>query len=170
MRETTIPQQLDPATAKVLRQLNGSAFSLHLLMKLPAAFFMGVRINNCNLERCEVTVPFWWGSQNPFKSIYFAAQCSAAELSTGALAMAGLAGKGKFSMLIVESSSKYLKKASSKTTFVCEDGARIREAIDEAQQTGKGVTVQARSVGYISSGDIVSDMTFTWSFLYRATK
>ena len=70
-------------------------------------------------------------------------------------------------MLIVESTARYLKKAASKATFVCEDGPLIRSAIDEAALTGKGVSVQARSVGYLSSGEVVSEMAFTWSFLHK---
>ncbi len=160
----------DPEKVKVLRQLNGSGFNLHLLSKLPSAFFMGVRIKQCDTERCEVTVPFWWGSQNPFKSVYFAAQNSAAELSTGALALAGIAGNGPYSMLIVESTAKYIKKAKSRITFVCEDGALIQQAVIDAARSGNGSKFVATSRGYLDNGDMVSEMTFTWSFLKRTQR
>ena len=167
MQQTSSISVPDPEKAKLLTRLNGPGFNLHLLSKLPSAFFMGVRIKHCDTRRCEVTVPFWWGSQNPFKSVYFAAQNSAAELSTGALALTGIAGNGKYSMLIIESTAKYFKKAKSKITFICEDGELIQQAISDADESGEGTTFKATSRGYLSHGDLASEMTFTWSFLKR---
>ena len=52
--------------------LNPFLQRIFLLIKLPAAFFMGVRIRSIRDDSAEVTVPYAWRSQNPFKSIYFA--------------------------------------------------------------------------------------------------
>ncbi len=134
------------------------------------AFFLGVRVKSCTLLRSEVVLPFWWLSQNPFRSIYFAAQCSAAELSTGTLATVAIAGHGNISMLVSKVEAEYNKKATSKTTFVCEDGQLIMDAVQAAIDTGEGQVVTAVSTGVQMSGEVVSVTKFTWSFRVRGAK
>jgi hypothetical protein len=58
-----------------------------LLFKLPAAYFCGVRVTSLDELKCDVSVKHRWINQNPFRSMYFAVQAMAAELSTGALVM-----------------------------------------------------------------------------------
>ena len=58
-----------------------------LFFKLPSAFWSGVRVKSISKEQCIVTVKHRWFNQNPFKSLYFAVQAMAAELTTGALVM-----------------------------------------------------------------------------------
>jgi Domain of unknown function (DUF4442) len=161
----------DPNSAKViktLKQLNGGGITAWLFWKLPMAFFLGVRVKSCTPFRSEVTLPFWWMSQNPFKSIYFAAQCSAAELSTGLLSTVAITEHGNISMLISKVEAEYTKKATSKTTFVCEDGQLILNAVQAAITTNEGQTVTATSVGTQQSGEVVSITRFTWSFRVRS--
>ena len=64
-----------------------SKLNAFLLFKLPSAFFCGVRTKEINESNCVVSVKHRWINQNPFKSMYFAVQAMAAELSTGALVM-----------------------------------------------------------------------------------
>jgi hypothetical protein len=160
----------DPDSAKVkrtLKQLNSGRLALWMFWKLPMAFFLGVRVKVCSPFRTEVTLPFWWMSQNPFKSIYFAAQCSAAELSTGLLAIIAIAEHGNISMLVSKLEAEYTKKANLKTTYVCEDGQLILDAVQAAINTNEGQTVTVTSVGTQQSGEIVSVTRFTWSFRVR---
>lgn len=141
---------------------------LFLLAKLPSAFFMGIRIQEIGIEQAKVTVPYRWSSQNPFKSIYFAAQAAAAEMSTGVLAMQALQGRGKISMLVIDIKGTYGKKAVSKATFTCRDGAKLAKAIQETIATGESRTVKMESIGTQvgKNGEIeeVSRFEFTWSF------
>ncbi|MGB3545398.1 MAG: hypothetical protein WBA17_00375, partial [Saprospiraceae bacterium] len=48
------------------------------LRKLPTLFWWGVRVKSATEDRAEVTIPYTWRTQNPFKSVYFAAQAGAA--------------------------------------------------------------------------------------------
>src|SRR5215207_2876501 len=112
---------------------NPFKFRLFLLTKLPAAFIAGVRIVSCNEEACSVSVPFKWLTQNPFRSTYFACLSMAAEMSTGALAMANVyKRKPSTPMLITSVDSKYHKKAVGKTIFICKEGQAIKQTINEA--------------------------------------
>src|SRR6188472_2634821 len=83
-------------------------FRMFLLSKLPSAYFSGVRVKSLDENKCEVSVPFKWFSQNPFRSTYFACLSMAAEMSTGALAMANIYQRTPpVSMLITNVESSY---------------------------------------------------------------
>lgn len=140
-------------------------FRIFLFLKLPSAYFAGVRIKNIDENRCEVTVPFKWFSQNPFRSTYFACLSMAAEMSTGALAMAHLfKTKPPVSMLVIKTEGEYFKKAADKSTFVCEEGGLIKQMIEESIATGEARTVRVKSVGKNKAGEVVAEFYITWSF------
>ncbi len=88
----------------------------------------------------------------------------AAELSTGLLCLIAIENKPSMSMLITGTEAKFIKKADSLTTFSCNEGGKLREAIELAINTGEGQKVTVASTGVDSSGDVVSLFTFTWSF------
>ncbi|TAL48209.1 MAG: DUF4442 domain-containing protein [Chitinophagaceae bacterium] len=140
-------------------------FRLFLFFKLPAAFFSGVRVRDFNEQKCIVSVPFKWLTQNPFRSTYFASLSMAAEMSTGALGLANIyKRKPPVSMLVVKTEAEYFKKAADKTTFTCEDGALIKQMIEESVATGEARTVTAKSVGRNFAGEVVAEFKITWSF------
>ena len=121
-------------TTKFLQLINNRfKFNLFLFSKLPSAFFCGVRVQQADENKCVVSVPFKWLSQNPFKSTYFACLSMAAEMSTGVLGLAHIYKKNPaVSMLVVNINGNFLKKAVGKTTFTCEDGLLIRQTIEDA--------------------------------------
>jgi hypothetical protein len=115
------------------------------------------------------TVPFRWISQNPFKSIYFACQAMAAELSTGILAMAHLYGRNpRVSMLVVHLEADFIKKGTGLVSFTCEDGAGFLSAIEETVRTGEPVVFTSRSIGRNGRGEEVSSFRITWSFKVKS--
>lgn len=146
-------------------------FRMFLLSKLPSAYFSGVRVKSIDENKCEVTVPFKWFSKNPFRSTYFACLSMAAEMSTGALALAHLYKRHPaVSMLVVKTEGEYFKKAVDTTTFVCEDGSGIKNAIEEAIATGEGKTIRAKSIGRNKAGELVAEFYITWSFKAKKSK
>ena len=161
---------MNPHTASFIKTLKHPLkFRLFLFSKLPSAFFAGVRIREVDDKRCLVTVPYKWFSQNPFRSTYFACLSMAAEMSTGALAMAHLYKRNPaVSMLVVKVESEYFKKATGRTNFVCEDGEAMLNTIEESVATGEGKIFKARSVGKNKEGEIVADFFITWSFKARS--
>jgi hypothetical protein len=146
-------------------------FRFFLFSKLPSAWFSGVRVKSIEENKCEVTVPFKWFSQNPFRSTYFACLSMAAEMSTGALALGYVYKRTpSVSMLVVKIDGEYFKKAADKTTFTCEDGALIKQMIEETVATGDARTVTAKSIGRNKSGEIVAEFKITWSFKAKQVK
>jgi hypothetical protein len=140
-------------------------FRLFLLSKLPAAYFSGVRVREVDEHKCSVTIPFKWLTQNPFHSTYFASLSMAAEMSTGTLALAQIYKRQPpVSMLVVKVESHYFKKAADRTTFTCEDGLLIKQAVEDSIASGEGKTVTAKSVGRNKAGEIVAEFFVTWSF------
>lgn len=144
---------------------NPFKFRLFLLTQLPSAFFSGVRIKSISAEKCVVTAPFTWFSKNPFRSTYFACLSMAAEMSTGALALASIYKRHPaVSMLVVEMSGTFHKKATGISSFICRDGLAIRDAIEEAISAGQSNTITVQSTGTNESGEVVAVFNFTWSF------
>jgi hypothetical protein len=140
-------------------------YRLFLLKKLPAAYFSGLKIPEVSQERCVVTVPFKWFTQNPFRSTYFACLSMAAEMSTGVLAMAQVFGrKPAVSMLVVSVEGKFFKKAVGITRFVCEEGRSVQTAVQDAIDTGAGQTICLSSKGFNLQGELVAEFIVTWSF------
>jgi hypothetical protein len=137
---------------------------LFLLWKLPAAWFMGIGVRHCDGLRAEVALPYGWRAQNPFRSTYFAAQCAAAELSTGLLALAHLQGLPPMSMLVTHIEAEFLKKADQTLLFRCTDGAALEAAIRQALQSGEAVVFRAASVGTLPDGAEAARVWVNWSF------
>jgi Domain of unknown function (DUF4442) len=156
---------LSEAQKKHLSTINNPLkMGFFLFYKLPSAWFMGVRLKKADAERCEVTLPYQWRSQNPFKSIYFAAQAAAAELSTGALGLLALEGRGKVSMLVSHIEMEFTKKATTLTTFTCEQGAEMFETVERAIQTKEPQSITMVSRGVQATGELVSITKVTWTF------
>ncbi|MFN0013268.1 MAG: DUF4442 domain-containing protein [Saprospiraceae bacterium] len=149
----------------VLEQIN-SHWRMRIFMwwKLPAAAFMGLSISACSAEQAVVRLPYRWRSQNPFRSTYFAAQCAAAEMSTGLLALVALDGQVPVSMLIVGIEAEFLKKASETLLFSCTSGHEIAHAIQQAVDSNEPQTLRVLSIGTLPNGTEAARAWVTWSF------
>ena len=137
---------------------------LYLLFKLPGAWFMRVQMYRCDGKTAVVKLPYSWRSQNPFRSIYFAAQCAAGEFSTGILALYAMHGEAPVSMLVTNVSSEYYKKAAQTVYFTCEEGEEVQKAVQHTLATGEPVTLKMTSTGRFADGTEVSKVFITWSF------
>ncbi len=162
-----------PKTAAFIKKfMNAFNQWLFLLMKLPAALFMGVRVTTLNTEKSVVTVPYTWRSQNPFKSTYFAAQAAAAEMSTGIICSLAIHDRGKISMLITEMRAEYIKKVNKRSTFTCSMGPEVFALVQKAIDTGEGQSITLESIGTMPDEKgqpvIVSKFYFTWSIKVKS--
>jgi hypothetical protein len=134
-----------------------------MLFKLPAAWLSGVRLSLINDSRCEVKVKFKWINQNPYRSMFWAVQGMAAELTTGMLLTNSIQNsKANISMLLVSNKSSFYKKAVGKITFICEEGENAKKLINSTIQN---ITSKAwfKVKGFDETGDLVSEFDFEWS-------
>ena len=145
-------------------KLNPSKINAFLLFKLPSAYFTGVRVRSISENICITTVKHRWINQNPFKSMFWAVQGMAAELSTGAMVLAKIKESNKnISMLVANNKATFSKKARGRIFFSCSDGALINEAIQKTISTGEGQTIWMKSEGKDTFGDVVSTFEFEWT-------
>jgi hypothetical protein len=144
-------------------------FKLFMLLKLPSAFFCGVRVKSIDINSATVTVPFKWLSQNPFKSTYFACLAMAAEMSTGLLSMIHTyESTPSVSMLVTGLQATYHKKATGLTLFTCNDGEQIANIIKKAITTKEPQNFTATAIGIDESGQAIATFLITWSFKAKA--
>ena len=124
-----------------------------------------------NEHQAVISVKYKWFNQNPFRSMYFAIQSMAAEMSTGLLGFGHVYQRQPaVSMLVVGLEAKFIKKAVDTICFTCKDGQIINNAIEEAISTSEGTTVKSHSIGTNEAGEIVSEFWITWSFKAKPTK
>jgi hypothetical protein len=134
-------------------------------MRLPAAFFCGISVQEVTETYCKTTVRYKWQSKNPFKSTYFACLAMAAEMSTGILAMANTyRSDPAISMLVTGLEAIYHKKATGITIFTCEDGIDISKVVALAITTGEPQIFRATSIGKNSDGELIAEFFIRWSF------
>lgn len=144
---------------------NPIQFSFFKLIKLPAAFVAGLSIKKLDAHEAIVQVKHRWINQNPFRSMYFAVQSMAAEMSTGLFAVGQTYKRNPpVSMLVVNIEGSFFKKATGLISFTCTDGALVDDTIEACIATGEGRTLQCTSIGTNEQGEMVSSFIVTWSF------
>ncbi|WP_421878130.1 hypothetical protein [Marinoscillum sp.] len=163
--------ELNPQQEKLRRQVtNPWKFGLFLLTQLPMGLIAGMRLRHIDAAKCVTSVPFKWLTKNPFKSMYFAVQSMAAELSTATACLLAVQGhKPSIAFIIVDLKATFGKKATGRVYFTCEDGMNAFNAIDKALETGEAQTATFKTVGKMADGTIVSEFEFTWSFKQRSS-
>ena len=143
-------------------------FNTFLFFKLPSAWWCGVRLRELTDEVGVTSVRHRWINQNPFRSMFWAVQGMAAELSTGALVIRHIRKSGRnVSMLVLNNKASFTKKATGRIVFRCEDGPALARGLAHALESGEGQTVWMRSEGRDASGDIVATFDFEWTLRAR---
>lgn len=162
---------IEPHPKWMSRMRSRLKMAAFMFAKLPLGLAAGLRIDEIDGHHCSVSLPFGWRTQNPFRSIYFAAQAMAAEMSTGALGLLAIQSSGEsVASLITGMEAEYTKKANRRTTFTCNDGDRLFAAVAETIETGEPVELTAETVGTMPDGTVVAKFRFKWSFKARSAR
>jgi Domain of unknown function (DUF4442) len=151
---------------KTITQLtNPFKFWLFKWTMLPSAGFMGLSMKSLDATQCQIGLKYGWRSKNPFKSIYFAAQCAAGELATGAVATVVSNGfDQKILMLVTHVEAEFTKKAVGNITFTCNEGNAMIGTIQDGILNNEARQYRATAIGIDQQGDVVSKVYLTWSF------
>ncbi len=150
------------------RMLNPFTFKLFTFFKVPMVFWAGVKIETLNADKCVATVPFKFINKNPFKSMYFAVQAMAAELSTAVPAMLAIEKFDEnFAFIVVDVKAEFFKKATDKVAFTCLDYKGFENQLNQAILSKEAVKYTAKTIGKMKDGTVVSEFEFTWSFKVR---
>lgn len=157
-----------PQVKLVKRLTNPFTFIVFTLWKVPMLAITGVRLTTLNLQKSQTSIPFKYLNINPFKSMYFAVQAMAAELSTAALAMLALKSfKEDFAFIVVGMNAEFVKKATQKVYFECQDYSLFVSQLEQALETQQPVVVESTAVGKMTDGTTVAKFHFKWSFKPR---
>ncbi len=169
MLEKRFKMELSPKGKKFRDRIdNWFLFNVFLILKLPLAWVAGCRVKRIDTEGCQISMPFGWRNQNPFQSIYFAAQSMSAEMSTGMLCLLAIEHSGEsVAMLVSDNKAQFTKKANANVTFTCNDGQKMFDAVAETCRTGQAVLVEMKTAGVMDSGVEVSNFSFTWTVKRR---
>lgn len=145
-------------------KITPSKINSFMFFRMPLGWLSGMRVKKLKTNECLVIIKFRWLNQNPFKSMFWAAQGMAAEMSTGVLVMQEIAETNKdVSMLVTNQQGSFFKKAVGKISFICNSEGKIKEAIQNSMKTGEGQQIILTSEGVNEKGVIVSKFQFEWS-------
>jgi acyl-coenzyme A thioesterase PaaI-like protein len=157
--------QLNAKAQKMLKDIsNPWKLKYFLWQKLPSLLYWRIGIEHFDASRAAVSIPFTKKTQNPFRSIYFAAQAGAAEFYTGLLALLAIEGRGKVSMLVTDIRCEFHKKATETIVFSCNQGSEVYETVSKAIETKEGQKITLESEGKNSQGEVVTKVWIEWSF------
>jgi hypothetical protein len=161
----TLNSRSEAVRRRLLRPWN---FRLYLWARLPLAACAGLSLRRLDEAGCTVALPGGWRTQNPFRSMYFAAQSMAAEMSTGAPAMMLAEGaSASVSMLVREVRGVFTRRIQGDAEFTFDDLPGMRDAVDRAVASGESESYVARSQGRTRDGAAASEFEVTWSFKRR---
>ena len=129
----------------------------------------GLRVRHLDEHKTITSVPFKNVNKNPFRSIYFAVQCMAAELSTASACLLAIQGiKPSVALIVVEVKAQFIKKADGRIFFTCEDNQKAFQAVRECVDSGESRTVTMETTGRLKDGSVVTSAQITWSFKQRS--
>lgn len=145
-----------------------SKLNAYTFFKLPSVWWCGVRVTQIQENHCEVKVKHRWINQNPFKSLFWAVQGMAAELTTGVLLMKEIQSSNqKISMLVINNKANFSKKARGRITFSCSPEDKISKAIQQLLETNEPQTLWLTSKGVDENQVVVSTFEFEWTLLTK---
>ncbi len=149
--------------------LSKSKFWVYLVTSLPMGWIAGLRVSALDDTTCVTSVPFRWWTKNPFKSMYFAVQSMAAELSTAAFCLLAVQGhQPSVAFIIVDMKAKFVKKATRRVYFTSEDGQKAFVAVTQCIKEKNAQQATLKTVGKMKDGTVVAEFEFTWSFKQRS--
>ena len=149
--------------------MNQLKYTFFLLFQLPSAFFCGVRLKYLDSLKSIVSINHSWFNKNPFKSIFWAAQGMAAELTTGSLIKNAIKESGvNVSYLVLENKSSFYKKATGKIIFECNQGKELQDLFNSFDKDNNKAIIELKSIGTDSNDIKVSEFSFTWTLKVRS--
>ena len=149
-------------------EFNPFGINLYTFFNLPSAWWCGVRVKEISSKHCSTKVNLNWINKNPFKSIFWAIQGMAAELSTGVLIMqASKSFKCDISMLVINNKATFTKKAKGQIVFSCDNGEAVDKTFTKLLKVNKSQTLWLQAKGVDKEGDIVSTFDFEWTLLLK---
>ena len=108
------------------------------ITKIPLMYFCRPKIIEINDQKVVVRIALKRKTRNHVKSMYFGALAVGADLSGAYLAFHHIAKtKNKINLIFKDFHADFLKRAEGDVYFVCNDGDKIKDLVEEVIQTKK---------------------------------
>ena len=139
--------------------------------QVPLLYYLGPTVEELTEDRCVMKIPLNRRSKNHLKSMYFGALAAGADIAAGYLALVKM-GKMRrhFSFAFKDFHADFLKRAEGDTHFICEDGKKIGQKIEEAKKSGERINFPVTVVATcpsVSGNEPVAKFTLTMSMKAR---
>lgn len=106
------------------------------LLKIPLIFYVRPRVISADTDHCEVKVPLTRRTKNHWKSMYLGALAIGADLAGGLILMEIIkASHEKVSFIFKDFTANFLKRPEADVHFLCKEGHKIRQAVEETIKT-----------------------------------
>lgn len=125
------------------------------MRKIPMLLYLTPKVPFLDGDHCQITIPYGYRSKNHLNSLYFGAFCVGADLCVGLLAMHHIRKAKKshpeviLNFLFKDFHAMFTKRAEASTHFVCKDGAKIMECVNNAISHGKREEYEASVQAFV---------------------
>ncbi|MBL7684874.1 MAG: DUF4442 domain-containing protein [Deltaproteobacteria bacterium] len=108
------------------------------LMKIPTLFLVSPSVLKISKEMCEVKIPLNYITKNHLNSMYFGVLAMGADCAGGLMGMEAIKRSGKkVDLIFKDFKAEFLKRATSDVHFICKDGKKIYEQVQETIKSKK---------------------------------
>ena len=115
--------------------------------KIRAIFFVRPRVIHVSKESCEIMIPLNRKTKNHLNSMYFGVLAIGADCAGGLIAMNAIRQSGKnVSLAFKDFKADFLKRPEADTHFICKDGQKTLDQIEETLRTGERVNRTVRII------------------------
>lgn len=122
------------------------------LRHIPVLFFVGPRVLRVDDDGCEVVIPLGYRTKNHLGSMYFGVLAAGADLAGGINAALLIRQKHKgINLIFKDFKAEFLKRADGDVHFICREGRKIRETVEQAESTGERFTIPVEIVATVPS-------------------
>lgn len=119
-----------------------AAIRLFGLAKIPMIAWIGPSVVQLDDDRCVIRVPLNWRTKNHLRVMYLGCMVAGADLAGGVMAMRCIrAADCQIDLLFKNMKADFLRRADGDAHFICESGAAVAAAVQEAVQTGQRVNI-----------------------------
>lgn len=108
------------------------------LAKVPVLFFLQPKVVELNEQNCVIKIPLSWRSKNHLNCMYFGALAAGADCAGGFMAMKiAYEEKLPINILFKDFKAEFLRRAEGDVYFVCEDGRKVSQMMQQAVSSGE---------------------------------
>ncbi|MBI5298878.1 MAG: DUF4442 domain-containing protein [Deltaproteobacteria bacterium] len=110
--------------------------------KIPLLFFVKPRVVCETTEEVEIKIPLKRRTRNHLGVMYIGALVVGADCAAGLMALNEAEKSGeKIALLFKDFKANFLKRAESDVHFICRDGEKIRQQVQEAIQSKQRINL-----------------------------